>query len=127
MQRVENRVLKAIWQAAGLRDFGSVPLGTETCAARPFDHHEKEDAALVPTANPAHAPAIDAVIQGGWLGEPQEPSLNFHSHPCMARLGGTVKAAMQLQTAVRISLATSWRKHLNLNSLQSSPYAAPKM
>jgi hypothetical protein len=61
---------------------------------RPLDHHKKEDPALVPTAYPAHAPALDAVAQGCWLGEPQEASLNFHSHLCMTRLGGTVKAML---------------------------------
>jgi hypothetical protein len=38
-------------------------------------------------------PAIDAVARGGRLGEPQEPSVNFHGHPCMALSGWTVKSA----------------------------------
>jgi hypothetical protein len=69
---------------------------------RPLDHHKKEDTALVPTAYPAYAPAIDLVAQGCWLGEPQEASLNFHSHLCIARVGGTVKAMLASSNGIAL-------------------------
>jgi hypothetical protein len=37
-------------------------------------------------------PAIDSISQGGRLEQAQGLSLNFHSHPCMAVAGATVKA-----------------------------------
>ena len=65
----------------------------------PLDHHDEENSAFVPTANPAHTPAIDPIPDGGWLEEAQELGLNIHSDPSMALLGGTVKAGCSSEIA----------------------------
>ena len=41
--------------------------------------------------NPANAPPINAIANGGWFEQPQKLGLNLHGNPCMARWGGTVK------------------------------------
>jgi hypothetical protein len=47
--------------------------GTAVFGAQwPLDHRPEEDAAIVPSINPAHAPAIDAISQGHTLKEAQE-------------------------------------------------------
>ena len=58
----------------------------------PFNHHDKQDSALVLATDPAHAPAIDAFAQGDGPEEPQELGLDFHNDPSMALSDGTVKA-----------------------------------
>jgi hypothetical protein len=58
----------------------------------PFNHHHKQDSALVPATDPAHAPAIDRFAQGGGPEEPQELGLDFHNDPSMALSDGIVKA-----------------------------------
>jgi hypothetical protein len=92
----------------GLREsrFGRVPVGAGTCAARLLDHHKKEDAALVPTANPAYAPAINAVADYGRLADAEKLGLNFHSHPCMARLGGNSQgdAGVKQRNCLRLDI-----------------------
>ena len=57
-----------------------------------FNHHHKQDSALVPATDPAHAPAINAFAQGDGPEEPQKLGLDFHNDPSMALSGGTVKA-----------------------------------
>ena len=42
-------------------------------------HHHEADVAFVPTAEPAHAPALDAVAQGHRLEEAEEFGLDQHS------------------------------------------------
>jgi hypothetical protein len=39
---------------------------------RPLDHHDEDDAALVPSADPAYVPAVDAVAHVNRLEEAQE-------------------------------------------------------
>ena len=46
---------------------------------------------LYPPANPADAPAINAIANRDFSEEPQKLGLNLHDDPCMALLGGTVK------------------------------------
>ena len=60
----------------------------------PLDHHDEENPAFVPTADPANAPAIDSIAEGGRLEEPQELGLDFHASPSMAPLAQTVKAGL---------------------------------
>jgi hypothetical protein len=45
-------------------------------ASRPS---RRKEPAFVPTAHPAHPPAIDAIAECNGLEEPQELGLNFHS------------------------------------------------
>jgi hypothetical protein len=47
----------------------------------PLDHHNEKDPALVPTANPAHTPAVDAVAQGHRLEQAQELGFKLYCHP----------------------------------------------
>jgi len=58
----------------------------------PFNHHDKQDSALVPATDPANAPIIDTFAQGDGPEEPQELGLDFHNDPSMALSGGRVKA-----------------------------------
>ena len=60
---------------------------------RSLDHHDEDYATLVPSANPAHTPPVDAITQVGTLEEAQELGFNFHSHPWIALSVWTVKAA----------------------------------
>jgi hypothetical protein len=58
----------------------------------PLDHHNKEHPALVPSADPAHAPVIDAIGKGHWFEQAEKLGFNFHGNAWMALAGGTVKA-----------------------------------
>jgi hypothetical protein len=58
-----------------------------------LDHHREKDSAFVPLANPADAPAINAIANGDFSEEPKKLSLNLHGDPYMALQGSTVKAA----------------------------------
>jgi hypothetical protein len=58
---------------------------------RPLDHHYEENAAFVPTTNPAHAPAVEAVPDSHGFEQPKELGLDFHGNPRMALAGWTVK------------------------------------
>jgi hypothetical protein len=68
----------------------------------PLDHHNEDHSAFVPTAHPAHAPAIDSIAEGGRLEQAWELGLNFHSDPSMALSARTVKAA-----------TAGWRRLIN--------------
>jgi hypothetical protein len=46
----------------------------------PFDHQYEEYSALVPPANPAHAPTIDSIAEGRGLEQPQELGLHLHGN-----------------------------------------------
>ena len=61
--------------------FRSLLNGFHRSGARPFHHHHEQDPALVPTANPAHAPAIDSVAYGHGLEQAHELDLDLHGHP----------------------------------------------
>jgi hypothetical protein len=64
--------------------------------AKLADHNDEEDSALVPAAEPAHLPIIDAIAQRHRLAKPKELGLNVHgslSHTSMARLERTVNSA----------------------------------
>jgi hypothetical protein len=61
----------------------------------PFHHDDKEHATLVPTADPADTPTINAIPNRNFFEKPQKLSLNVHGDPCMARRGGTIKATTQ--------------------------------
>ena len=55
-------------------------------------HHDEEDSAFVPAAEPAHSPIIDMIAQRRRLAKPKELGLNVHGalpHASMARLGRT--------------------------------------
>src|ERR1019366_5857140 len=54
--------------------------GTATGFTVSLHHHHKEDAAPVPAAQPAHAPALDAVAERDGCAQPQELGLHRHSH-----------------------------------------------
>jgi hypothetical protein len=59
----------------------------------PFHHHYEQHSALVPPANPAHAPAINVIADGDLSEEPEKLGLNLHGDPCMTLPGSAVKAA----------------------------------
>ena len=61
----------------------------------PFHDHHEQHPALVPTANPAHAPTINVIANGDFSEEPQKPSLNLHGDPRMALRCGTVKPRLR--------------------------------
>ena len=71
---------------------------------RPFDHHDEEDSALVPTTNPAPVPAIDAIAQCDRLEKAQELGLNFHTDSSITLSGWTVKVTTTGRTRRRRSL-----------------------
>src|SRR5437870_881465 len=54
-------------------------------------HHDDEDSAFVPTAEPAHSPIIDAIAHCHRLTKPKELGLNVHGcsspHTSMAPVG----------------------------------------
>src|SRR5450759_1986619 len=50
-------------------------------------HHHKENAAFVPTAQPAYAPAIDALANCGRPAQPQKPGFNLHEDRGQHRCG----------------------------------------
>jgi hypothetical protein len=56
-------------------------------APQPLDHHHEDYPALVPTANPANAPSVDAVADRNGVEQAQELGL------WMAPAGGAVKAS----------------------------------
>jgi hypothetical protein len=51
--------------------------------------------AFAPPANPADAPAINAIANGDFSEEPQKLSLDLHGDPCMALRGWTVKPRLR--------------------------------
>jgi hypothetical protein len=51
---------------------------------RSLHHHDENYAALVPSANPAHTPPVDAIAQVGEPEQAQELGFHFHSHPWIA-------------------------------------------
>ena len=57
-------------------------------------HHDEEDPALVPPAEPAHSPIIDAIAQRRRPAKPKELCLNVHGdsrpHTSIARMTRTV-------------------------------------
>jgi hypothetical protein len=60
----------------------------QTTGPGPLDHHDEENPAFVPTTDPTHAPAIDAIAEGGGCEQAQEVSLNFHGiHELLWRTG----------------------------------------
>jgi hypothetical protein len=69
---------------------------------------------VVPSANPADAPAINAVANGDFSEEAQKLSLNLHGDPCMALRGSAFKAAcdqFRFSTAIglRVRSGTIWQ------------------
>src|SRR5882724_5526313 len=58
-------------------------------------HHDEEDSAFVPAAEPADSPIIDTIAQRHQLAKAKELGLNVHGHlrpdTSIARLGRTVK------------------------------------
>jgi len=58
-------------------------------------HHDEEDSAFVPAAQPAHPPIIDTIAERHRLGKPKELGPNVHGssrpHTSIARMGRTVK------------------------------------
>jgi hypothetical protein len=42
-----------------------------------LDHDYKKHLALIPSAHPAHPPAIDAIAQSSWMAESKEAGLDF--------------------------------------------------
>ena len=69
----------------------------------PLDHDDEQDPALVPTADPANAPAIDAIADGSRPEEPQELGLDLHTDLSMALLDRTVKAMTDAEGIIRRS------------------------
>jgi hypothetical protein len=75
-------------------------------------HHHHEHPALIPTANPADAPTIDAIHNGDLSEEPQKLGLNLHADPSLR--GSAVKAACDqfpFSTAIglRVRPGTIWQ------------------
>jgi hypothetical protein len=66
-----------------------------------FDHHHKQHAASVPSADPGYPPAIDPVAQRDRLCEPEELGPDFHAS-CMALHRRTVKAQALMEFATDI-------------------------
>lgn len=55
------------------------PLGADAALTfHPHGHHHIEDAAFVPAAQPAHAPALDVVTPFNWLAQAKEFRLDWH-------------------------------------------------
>jgi len=56
------------------------PLNGSHCTAAPwlFHHHDEQNPALVPPANPANAPAVNVIAQSDGLEQAQELGLDFH-------------------------------------------------
>jgi hypothetical protein len=48
---------------------------------QPFDHHYEEDSEFIPTADPAHTPAINAIAQGRGFETAQQCGFYFNSNP----------------------------------------------
>ena len=61
-------------------------------------HHDEEDSAFVPAAEPRDPPIIDTIAERHRLAKPKELGLNVYGHlrphTLMARLARTVKAAV---------------------------------
>jgi hypothetical protein len=76
-----------------------------------LDHHDENDAALVPSANPVDAPAVGLITEIGGLEEAQELGLNFHGNPWMALSVETVKAGGGVSSS---RYAVSWELALPL-------------
>jgi len=75
-------------------------------------HHDEEDSAFVPAAEPADPPIIDTIAQQHRLAKPKELCLNVHGysrpHTSMARLGRTVNPAFcELPEAALLLLISS--------------------
>src|ERR1700719_1458164 len=47
---------------------------------RSLNHHDENYIALVPSANPAHTPPVDAITQVGTPEQVHELGFHFHSH-----------------------------------------------
>jgi hypothetical protein len=74
---------------------GSVPGRSHRARWRwPFHHNHEQHAALVPTANPADAPAINPTANGDFSEEPQKLRLNLHGDPCIPFGGSAVKGRL---------------------------------
>jgi hypothetical protein len=85
-------------------------------------HHDEEDVAFVPTAEPAHPPIIDEISKRHTLAKPKELGLNVHgSHPhtSMARLGRTVNSAFGESPERNRTLKAGWAAAMQSGKLTS--------
>lgn len=60
-------------------------------------HHDEEDSAFVPAAEPTYSPIIDTIAERHRLAKPKELGLNVHGslpHTSMARLVRTVNSKL---------------------------------
>ena len=65
-------------------------------------HHDEEDSAFVPAADPAHPPIINR------LAKPKELGLNVHPHTSKAPLGRTVNSAFGESPERNRTLKVGW-------------------
>jgi hypothetical protein len=90
------------------------PCGRHTCVARhdrllvfSLHHHDEEDAAFVPAAEPAHSPIINMIAQRHRRAKPKEPCLNVHGlrpHTSMA----SMRRHSQVKTPWRLFHVFFW-------------------